>query len=88
MRCPKPMPCKVAFKDKTRCALCYERDKSTHWATAMCSTCGAFLCLMPGRNCFIPWHTHGDVEVQHLDEARVNLDASGRYESGSAMATA
>jgi hypothetical protein len=87
-RCPKPMPSKMAFKDKTRCALCYERDKSTHWATTKCSTCGAFLCLMPGRNCFIPWHTHGDVEVQQLDEARVNLDASGRYESGSAMATA
>jgi len=81
-RCPKPMPFAVDSKHKKRCTRCYEGTKAQNWTTTMCSTCGAFLCLKPERNCFIPWHTHGDGEVQQLDEARVNLDASGRLESG------
>ena len=76
------MPIAVGSKDKKRCTLCYDRTQQIKWATVKCRTCDAFLCLMPDRNCFVPWHTHGDGEVQQLDETRVDLDASGRYESG------
>ena len=45
-----------ASAGRLRCKLCYSR-RVTNKTHVFCSVCNVHLCLRPGRNCFLEWHT-------------------------------
>jgi hypothetical protein len=80
------MPQPVGTDARKNCKLCYKRLQKENKTTVQCVCCGVHLCLNISRNCFREWHERRGGGRMQSEDARVNLDAAGRYESGSAMA--